>query len=77
MTLIKNYRSTQEILDRAYDLIQHNNPDRLEAVEKIDKKLIAVAGSKQQVAGEEIQFIHADRVENEADLVAGSALYRP
>lgn len=66
VVLTKNYRSTQEILDRAYDLIQFNNPDRLEVVEKIDKKL------KSQVAkdGEEITFIHADRVENEADLIA-------
>src|SRR3990172_5614275 len=66
IVLTKNYRSTQEILDRAYGLIQNNNPDRLEAVEKIDKRLVS------QVAkdGEEIVFIHADRVENEADLVA-------
>ena len=66
VVLTKNYRSTQEILDRAYELIQHNNPDRLEAVEKIDKRL------NSQVAknGEEITFIHADRVENEADAVA-------
>lgn len=66
VVLTRNYRSTQEILDRAYELIQHNNPDRLEAVEKIDKKLVS------QVAkdGEEITFIHIDRVENEADLVA-------
>ena len=66
VVLTKNYRSTQEILDRAYGLIQNNNPDRLEAVEKIDKRLTS------QVAkdGEEITFIHADRVENEADLVA-------
>jgi DNA helicase-2/ATP-dependent DNA helicase PcrA len=66
VVLTKNYRSTQEILNRAYDLIQHNNPDRLEVVERIDKKLVAVKGKD----GEEIRFIHADRVENEADLVA-------
>jgi DNA helicase-2/ATP-dependent DNA helicase PcrA len=65
VVLIKNYRSTQEILDRAYTMIQHNNPDRLEAVEKIDKRLI----SQRKLKGEDIQFIHADRVENEADLV--------
>ncbi len=66
IVLTKNYRSTQEILDRSYDLIQHNNPDRLEVVEKIDKKLVS------QVAkdGEEVEFIHADRVENESDLIA-------
>ncbi|MGB6839280.1 MAG: UvrD-helicase domain-containing protein [Microgenomates group bacterium] len=66
VTLIRNYRSTQEILDRAYDLIQHNNPDRLEAVEKINKKLV----SQRKVKGDDIRFIHTDRVENEADLVA-------
>lgn len=66
VVLTKNYRSTQEILDRSYDLIQFNNPDRLEVVEKVDKKL------KSQVAkdGEEIKFIHSDRVENEADQIA-------
>lgn len=66
VVLTKNYRSTQEILDRSYDLIQFNNPDRLEVVEKIDKKL------KSQTAkdGEEIEFIHSDRVENEADEIA-------
>jgi DNA helicase-2/ATP-dependent DNA helicase PcrA len=39
VVLTKNYRSTKEILDRSYDLIQKNNPDRLEVAEKIDKKL--------------------------------------
>jgi len=65
VVLTKNYRSTQEILDRAYDMIQHNNPDRLEAVEKIDKKLV----SQRKLRGEDIRFIHTDRVENEADQV--------
>ena len=41
IVLSKNYRSTQEILDRSYDLIQHNNPDRLEVIEKINKKLVS------------------------------------
>ncbi len=66
VVLTKNYRSTQEILDRAYELIQHNNPDRLEAMEKINKHLASQRGIK----GEEIILIHADRVENEADEVA-------
>ena len=66
VVLTKNYRSTQEILDRAYDLIQENNPDRLEVVAKINKKLISTKSKN----GEEIRFIHADRVENEADMVA-------
>lgn len=66
VVLTKNYRSTQEILDSSYKLIQFNNPDRLEVVEKIDKKL------KSQLfeTGDVPEFIHADRVENEAESVA-------
>jgi DNA helicase-2/ATP-dependent DNA helicase PcrA len=66
VVLTKNYRSTQEILDKSYDLIQHNNPDRLEVVEKVDKKLI----SQKTKDGDEINFIHSDRVENEGEEVA-------
>lgn len=39
--LKENFRSGQAILDAGYQLIQHNNPDRLEYVEKINKKLEA------------------------------------
>ncbi|MDP3955080.1 MAG: ATP-dependent DNA helicase [bacterium] len=66
VVLTKNYRSTQEILDRSYRLIQNNNPDRLEVKEKIDKKLVAM----RKIAGTQIHFLHTDRVENEAELVA-------
>lgn len=41
VTLIENYRSTQSILDAAYRLIQHNNPERLEVINKLDKRLHA------------------------------------
>lgn len=41
VTLIQNYRSTQPILDAAYRLIQNNNPDRLEAMESLDKRLMS------------------------------------
>ncbi|MBU2540044.1 ATP-dependent helicase [Patescibacteria group bacterium] len=41
ISLINNYRSTQNILDKAYVFIKANDPDRLEFVNKIDKKLIA------------------------------------
>ncbi|PJA07488.1 hypothetical protein COX69_04665, partial [Candidatus Falkowbacteria bacterium CG_4_10_14_0_2_um_filter_48_10] len=30
IALTKNYRNCQNILDLAYDFIQHNNPNRLE-----------------------------------------------
>jgi DNA helicase-2/ATP-dependent DNA helicase PcrA len=45
ITLIENYRSTQSILDSAYRLIQHNNPDRLEVTNKLDKRLVAKRGN--------------------------------
>lgn len=66
ISLIKNYRSTQTILDSAYRLIKFNDPDTLEFQLGISKKLIAVKREK----GEEIKFIHVDRVENEADEIA-------
>ncbi|PIU02272.1 hypothetical protein COT66_01030 [Candidatus Shapirobacteria bacterium CG09_land_8_20_14_0_10_49_15] len=66
ITLTQNYRSTQEILDRAYQLIQHNNPDRLEVKEKINKKLV----SARQVVGQPIKLILTGRLEDEAEAVA-------
>lgn len=66
ITLTQNYRSTQEILDKAYTLIQNNNPDRLEVKEKIDKKLTSV----RKIKGDKIEFLHFDRVESESETVA-------
>jgi len=65
ISLIKNYRSTQTILNNSYKLIQFNNPDRLEIREQINKKLI----SQRKISGEPLDFLFADRVENEAELV--------
>lgn len=63
VVLTKNYRSTKEVLDRSYDLIQFNNPDRLEVAEKIDKKLECM----RRTHGVPVEVIYADRVEQEAD----------
>lgn len=41
IVLTENYRSKQEILDSAYTLIKHNDPNRLEFTEKIEKKLLS------------------------------------
>ncbi len=65
ITLTQNYRSKQTILDTAYELIQHNNPDRLEIKEKIDKKLIAST----KKMGEEVELILSDTGDNEAEQV--------
>jgi DNA helicase II / ATP-dependent DNA helicase PcrA len=66
VTLTKNYRSTQNILDGAYELIQNNNPDRLEVKENIDKKL----NGMREIKGEDISFIYTNRGEDEAEEVA-------
>lgn len=64
--LTKNYRSTQAILDHSYNLIQFNNPDRLEIKENISKKLTGM----RKIMGQAPKLIYEDRVENEADEVA-------
>lgn len=65
ITLIKNYRSNQTILDAAYKLIKHNDPDTLEARLGISKNLIAQKKDDKDT----IDFFHARRVEEEADFV--------
>lgn len=63
IVLRQNYRSTQEILDSAYKLIQHNNPDRLEVRNKIDKRLVGLKH------GPRPELIHCDTLSCEADKV--------
>ncbi|MEK6714791.1 MAG: ATP-dependent DNA helicase [Candidatus Omnitrophota bacterium] len=67
ITLIKNYRSTQKILDSAYRLIQYNNPDRFEVKSKINKKLIGFVPD-----GIEVKHVSFDTVSSEADYVANA-----
>ncbi len=66
VTLINNYRSNQTILDAAYRLIKHNDPDTLEVKLGINKKLISQKKNDKQA----VKFYFADRVENEAEFVA-------
>ncbi len=66
IVLTKNYRSTQSVLDASYQLIQHNNPDRLEVKEHVDKKLT----SERNITGIWPKLLYHDRVENEAEEVA-------
>ncbi|MFZ5800893.1 MAG: 3'-5' exonuclease, partial [Candidatus Omnitrophota bacterium] len=65
ISLTQNYRSTQKILDSAYQLIQQNNPDRFEVKANINKRLKGAT-----VAGEPIKHLHFDSVSSEADAVA-------
>ncbi|EKE06349.1 MAG: hypothetical protein ACD_19C00016G0022 [uncultured bacterium] len=66
VTLNENYRSTQTILDGAYKLIKHNDPDTLEYQLGISKKLKAVKSKKL----EDIKFIHTDTGQEEAEQTA-------
>lgn len=66
VVLNKNYRSAQPILDAAYQLIRHNNPERLEVQEQIDKKLVSVVESEDKV----IHMLQFDSLPHEADRVA-------
>lgn len=63
ITLTQNYRSTQEILDTSHTLVAHNDPDRLEVQEHIDKRLIANRKGKSYT----IEFLYENRVEDEAE----------
>ncbi|MCL5794790.1 MAG: ATP-dependent helicase, partial [Patescibacteria group bacterium] len=63
VVLNQNYRSTQEILNASYKLIQHNNPYRLEIANKINKKLL----SPKHGANPELMF--CENLSGEADLV--------
>lgn len=69
--LTDNYRSTQPILDAAYRLIQHNNPERLEAKLGLNKKL-----RSRQEGGEPVRYEPLATVSDEADWVAKEILRR-
>lgn len=66
IVLNRNYRSTQPILDAAYQLIQHNNPERLEVQEKIVKKLMSEVNTE----GKSIHMLQFDSLSHETDRVA-------
>ncbi|MBW6432120.1 ATP-dependent helicase, partial [Patescibacteria group bacterium] len=63
--LNENFRSTQRILDLTYNFIQNNNPNRLEAKYKIDKKLKSSIG-----LGDEPRLVLFSDESKEADFVA-------
>jgi len=66
IVLTKNYRSTQAILDSAYQLIKQNNPHRLEFKYHIDKML----ESSLKGNGKSIHLLQFDTISHEADKVA-------
>ena len=66
IVLNQNYRSTLEILDSSYFLIQHNNPDRLEVQNKINKRLISTSH------GPKPELLFCDNLSSEADKIAST-----
>ena len=70
VVLLKNYRSTQKILDPAYKLIKNNNPDTLESKLGISKELV----SEISKSGVDINIFQTETVENEVDLVISKIL---
>ncbi|MFA6306008.1 MAG: ATP-dependent DNA helicase [Candidatus Gracilibacteria bacterium] len=72
VVLIENYRSSQNILDSAYALIQNNNPDRLEVKSSINKRLRAnsLSGAPSGRVDEKVHVHHFQYYLNEAEFVA-------
>ena len=71
VVLVDNYRSRQPILDAAHRLIRHNDPDRLEAREGLDKRLRARAKfPRSEPDGGPIELLGSTTGSEEADAVA-------
>jgi len=70
ISLIRNYRSRQNILDLSYNFIKANDPDRLECVNNIQKKLTAQAREGKA----EIEHIHKKSLEEEVNSVVGKIM---
>ena len=70
ITLVQNYRSSQEILDMAYEFIQANNPNRLEVELGINKKLFNPLKPKKGV----IEVLEGNDLSEELQLVVKKIL---
>ncbi|MBT3230334.1 ATP-dependent helicase [Candidatus Uhrbacteria bacterium] len=60
IVLNQNYRSSEKVLHHAYNVIQNNNPHRLEHREQINKELLPNLGIEGKV-----DHIHADDLQSE------------
>ncbi|HEX3218894.1 MAG TPA: ATP-dependent DNA helicase [Candidatus Limnocylindria bacterium] len=71
VVLNDNFRSRQPILDAAHRLIRHNDPDRLESREGLDKRLVARAKfSRPHTTDGPMELLAFDTGSDEADAVA-------
>ncbi len=69
ISLIKNYRSSQNILDLAHKFIKENNPNRLEYISGLNKKLEAKTSEKGI-----IKHLHFKTIEEESRGVANKII---
>lgn len=69
VVLNENYRSSQNILDFAYNIIQRNNPNRLEISQSVNKKLISSVKKVEKPA----QIYHFATLSEEVEFVAAKA----
>ena len=69
--LNENYRSAQDVLDKSYELIQNNNPDRLEEKLKINKKLSSKISSTKI---KRVIHSHSRTIDEETKFVAEEIL---
>lgn len=65
LVLTENYRSTQAILDTSYRLIRHNDPDRLEVKQNLDKRLTTI-----KLGGAPVEHMHFENQLAESEEVA-------
>jgi len=71
VVLVDNYRSRQPILDAAHRLIRHNDPERLEAREGLDKRLRARSKfARPEPGGGAIDLVGFTTGSDEADAIA-------
>ncbi len=70
ITLKKNYRSNQTILDHAYQLIKNNDPDTLEVQLGISKNLTADKPDNKKA----LNFYLAEKIEEESEFVTKKIL---
>lgn len=76
IVLTKNYRSVQPILDKAYQLIRNNDPDRLEVRLGVNKKLRFSGGKKVKAKGKEptVEMLFCASGEDEAEKVVSKII---
>jgi len=70
VVLTDNFRSPQVVLDAAYRLIRHNDPERLEVRERIDKRLRARTPVRVPAGEPAVQVLAYPTSSDEADGVA-------